>query len=109
MWNIPLWNQRVGPGGEALTERCNISPSDGSRDGHLFGYPVNHCYVSRQTYTEVKNTYSEGGTHKETQCPQSKAKVRARDKGAESQPDELWIHKIDTVIVQNKNGEMSTG
>ena len=34
------------------------------------------CYASRQTYIEVKGfTYSEGGTHEETLCPQSKAKV----------------------------------
>ena len=67
------------------------------------------CYTSQQTYNEVKNTYSEGDTHEETQCPQSKAKVRARDEGAESQPDELWICKTNTVIVQNKNEKTSTG
>ena len=67
------------------------------------------CYASQQTYVEVKNTYSEGGTHKETQCPQSKAKIRIKDEGTESQSDELRIHKTDTVIAQNKNGEMSTG
>ena len=33
------------------------------------------CYASRQTYTEVNNTYSEGGTHEETLHPHSKAKV----------------------------------
>ena len=33
------------------------------------------CYTSRQTYVEVNDTYSEGGTHKETLHPQSKAKV----------------------------------
>ena len=33
------------------------------------------CYASRQTYVEVKDTYSEGGTHEETLCPQSKARV----------------------------------
>ena len=33
------------------------------------------CYVSQQTYVEVKSTYSEGGTHEETQRPQNKAKV----------------------------------
>ena len=31
--------------------------------------------------TGVKRTYSEGGTHKETQHPQSKAKVGTRCKG----------------------------
>ena len=41
------------------------------------------CYASRQTYVAVKDTYSEGGTHEETLCPQSKVKVmnkRRRDK-----------------------------
>ena len=41
------------------------------------------CYASRQTYVEVKDTYSEGGTHEEMLHPQSKAKVvnkRQRDK-----------------------------
>ena len=33
------------------------------------------CYASRQTYVEVNDTYSEGGTHEETLHPQSKAKV----------------------------------
>ena len=33
------------------------------------------CYASRQTYVEVNDTYSEGGTHEETLRPQSKAKV----------------------------------
>ena len=33
------------------------------------------CYMSRQTYVEVKDTYFEGGTHEETLRPQSKAKV----------------------------------
>ena len=28
-----------------------------------------------------QDTYSEGGTHKETLCPQSKAKVGTRDEG----------------------------
>ena len=65
--------------------------------------------MSRQTCVKVKDTYSEGGTHEETQRPQSKARVRTRTVGTQSQPDELWIHKTDAVIVQNKNGEMSTG
>ena len=39
------------------------------------------CYASRQTCIEVKNTYSEGGTHEETQCPQSKAKVWNKRQG----------------------------
>ena len=56
-----------------------------------------------------QDTYSEGGTHKEMLCPQSKAKERTRDEGTESQPDELWIHKTDAVIAQNKNEEESTG
>ena len=63
------------------------------------------CYASRQTCVEVKDTYSEGGTHEETQCPQSKARVRTRIVGTKSQPDELWICKTDAVIAQNKNGE----
>ena len=33
------------------------------------------CYASRQTYVEVNDTYSEGGTHEETLHPQRKAKV----------------------------------
>ena len=33
------------------------------------------CYVSQQTYVEVNDTYSEGGTHEETLRPQSKARV----------------------------------
>ena len=33
------------------------------------------CYASRQTYVEVSDIYSEGGTHKEMLHPQSKAKV----------------------------------
>ena len=33
------------------------------------------CYASRQTYVEVNDTYSEGGTHEETLRPQSKARV----------------------------------
>ena len=33
------------------------------------------CYASRQTYVEVNDTYSEGGTHEETLRPQRKAKV----------------------------------
>ena len=40
------------------------------------------CYMSQQTYIEVNDTYSEGGTHEETLCPQSKARVmnkRQRD------------------------------
>ena len=65
--------------------------------------------MSQQTYVEVKNTYSEGGTHEETQHPQSKAKVRIKDEGTELQPDKLRIRKTDTVIAQNKNGEMSIG
>ena len=42
------------------------------------------CYASRQTYVEVNDTYSEGGTHEETLRPQSKARVmnkRQGDKG----------------------------
>ena len=39
------------------------------------------CYVSRQTYIEVKDTYSEGGTHEETLHPQSKARVMNKRRG----------------------------
>ena len=39
------------------------------------------CYASRQTYVEVSDTYSEGGTHKETLHPQSKAKVMNKRQG----------------------------
>ena len=57
------------------------------------------CYVSRQTYVKgQRSSYSEEGTHEETLRPQSKAKVRTRDKGTESQPDKLQIHKTDAVI-----------
>ena len=42
---------------------------------------------------------SEGGTHEETLHSQSSIKVRTRDMGTKSQPDELWICKTDTVIV----------
>ena len=52
------------------------------RDKKIFLF---FCYVSRQTYAKVKDTYSEGGTHKETLHPQSKAEVRTRDKGTRSQ------------------------
>ena len=41
--------------------------------------------MSQQTYIEVNDTYSEGGTHKETLRPQSKAEVRTRDEGTGSQ------------------------
>ena len=43
------------------------------------------CYASRQTYVEINDTYSEGGTHKEMLHPQSKAEVRTRDEGTGSQ------------------------
>ena len=33
------------------------------------------CYASQQTYVQVNDTHSEGGTHEETLRPQSKAKV----------------------------------
>ena len=33
------------------------------------------CYMSQQTYSEVNDTYSEGGPHKEMLHPQSKVKV----------------------------------
>ena len=94
---------------DAMTETTNmivLTNMKGSlRSIHVY---MNMCYASQQTYVEVKNTYSEGGTHKETQRPQSKAKVRIKDEGTESQPDELQIRKTDAVIAQNKNGEMST-
>ena len=48
--------------------------------------------------TRSRDTYSEGGAHEETQRPQSKAEVGARDKGTKSQPDELWICKTNAVI-----------
>ena len=43
-------------------------------------------------------TYSEGGTHKETLCPQSKAKVEQETSGTRSQSDRLRIRKTDAVI-----------
>ena len=39
------------------------------------------CYASRQTYVEVNDTYSEGGTHEETLHPQSKARVMNKRRG----------------------------
>ena len=48
--------------------------------------------------TRSRRLTLEGGTHKETQCPQSKVRVGTRDKGTKSQPDELWIHKTNAVI-----------
>ena len=72
-------------------------------------FPTPLCYASWQTCVKVKDTYSEGGTHEETQCPQSKARMRTNNKGTKSQPGALGICKTDAVIVQNKNGEMSTG
>ena len=39
------------------------------------------CYMSRQTYIEVKDTCSKGGTHEETLHPQSKAKVMNKRRG----------------------------
>ena len=39
------------------------------------------CYGGRQTYVEVDDTYSEGGTHKETLRPQSKARVMNKRQG----------------------------
>ena len=47
------------------------------------------CYVSRQTYVEVKDTYSEGGTHEETLRPWSKAKVLNKRQG-----DKITIRRI---------------
>ena len=40
-----------------------------------------HCYASRQTYVEVKDTYSEGGTHEETLRPRSKARIVNKRRG----------------------------
>ena len=42
------------------------------RDEKIFLF---FCYASRQTYVEVNDTYSKGGTHEETLRPQSKARV----------------------------------
>ena len=39
------------------------------------------CYASRQTYVEVSDTYSEGGTHEETLRPQSKARGMNKRRG----------------------------
>ena len=49
-------------------------------EGLKVGFPLfprssMNCYASRQTYVEVNDTYSEGGTHEEMLRPQSKAKV----------------------------------
>ena len=55
--------------------------------------------VNRLMYIKGQgSTYFEGGTHKKTLCPQNKTKVRTRNEGAKSQPDELQIHKTDAVI-----------
>ena len=59
------------------------------------------CYASRQTYVEVKDTYSEGGTHEETLRPQSKAKVLEQEtrRQGHNQTDcgfirlTLWLHR----------------
>ena len=48
-----------------------------------------NCYVSQQTYIEVNDTYSEGGTHEETLRPQSKAKVMNKRWG-----DKVTIRQI---------------
>ena len=47
------------------------------------------CYASRQTYVEVNDTYSEGGTHEETLRPQSKARVMNK-----RQEDTVTIRRI---------------
>ena len=47
------------------------------------------CYTSQQTYIEVNDTHSEGGTHKETLRPQSKAKVMNK-----RQEDKVTIRQI---------------
>ena len=47
------------------------------------------CYASQQTYVEVCDTYSEGGTHEETLRPQSKAKVMNKRRG-----DKVTIRQI---------------
>ena len=41
------------------------------------------CYMSRQTYVEVSDTYFEGGTHEEMLRPQSKAKVVNKRQGGQ--------------------------
>ena len=48
-----------------------------------------YCYASRQTYVEVNDTYSEGGTHEETLHPQSKARVMNKRRG-----DKVTIRRI---------------
>ena len=45
--------------------------------------------MSQQTYVEVNDTHSEGGTHEETLCPQSKAKVMNK-----RQEDKVTIRQI---------------
>ena len=57
-----------------MTELCELSQIGPEHQ------PCN-CYASRQTYIEVNDTYSEGGTHEETLCPQSKAKVMNKRQG----------------------------
>ena len=47
------------------------------------------CYASRQTYVEVNDTYSEGGTHEETLHPRSKARVMNKRRG-----DKVTIRRI---------------
>ena len=52
----------------------SMSPSGG-------GMNSTSCYASQQTYVEVNDTYSEGGTHEETLRPQRKAKVMNKRRG----------------------------
>ena len=59
-----------------------------STEGSHFGFKplslgsgARHCYASQQTYIEVNDTYSEGGTHEETLRPQRKAKVMNKRRG----------------------------
>ena len=53
------------------------------------GFHPSLCYASRQTYIEVNDTYSEGGTHEKTLCPQNKAKVMNK-----SREDKVTIRRI---------------
>ena len=89
----------MAKGDQILLKCLNVNIFVNDNSGVDCIHPGLSCYTSQQTYIKVKDTYSEGGTHEETQHPQSKAKVRTRDERTKSQPDKLQIHKTDAVIV----------
>ena len=79
-----------GAGKPVVTEIwANVATSGGGAGARMLdkdlrrggGDPLPFCYASRQTYIKVNDTYSEGGTHEETLCPQSKARVMNKRQG----------------------------